>query len=57
MAPKVYYFYDQGVIPQILYNYGHCMKPQRVAMTHELVMSYGLGDKMVLMVSPFLLLI
>ena len=28
------------------YGYGHAMKPQRIRMTHDLVASYGMLDKM-----------
>jgi len=42
---KVLYYHDD-VIGTFQYAPGHPMKPFRVAMTNELVKSYGLYDKL-----------
>jgi histone deacetylase 1/2 len=42
---KVLYYHDD-VIGTYQYATGHPMKPLRVAMTNELVKSYGLYDKL-----------
>lgn len=42
---KVNYFYDSD-IGNFAYEAGHPMKPQRVRMTHSLVMRYNLYTKM-----------
>ena len=38
---KVAYFYEDE-LGDFHYGYGHPMKPHRVRMTHNLVVSYGL---------------
>jgi histone deacetylase 1/2 len=38
---KVGYFYEDE-LGDFHYGYGHPMKPHRVRMTHNLVVSYGL---------------
>ena len=42
---KVLYFYDD-IMGTYQYSTGHPMKPFRVAMTNELVKSYGLLEKL-----------
>jgi histone deacetylase HOS2 len=44
-APKVAYYHPQGVGN---YHYGerHPMRPQRLELTNQLVLGYGLQDKM-----------
>lgn len=42
---KVSYFYDMDVA-QFHYGPGHPMKPHRLALTHSLVLHYGLHNKM-----------
>lgn len=42
---KVAYFYDSEV-GNYHYGPGHPMKPQRLALTHNLVLNYGLYKKM-----------
>jgi len=42
---RVCYFYDEEV-GNFYYSMGHPMKPHRVRMAHELVLSYGLYKKM-----------
>ncbi|XP_026193499.1 histone deacetylase 1 [Cyclospora cayetanensis] len=48
---NVLYFYDEEV-GNFFYGPGHPMKPHRVRMTHDLLRSYGLLDKMELMLPP-----
>eukprot|EP01134_Creolimax_fragrantissima_P006046 CFRG6046T1 len=43
--PKVAYFFDSDV-GNFHYGPGHPMKPQRLALTHDLVLNYGLYKKM-----------
>ncbi|GFS01591.1 histone deacetylase [Elysia marginata] len=43
--PTVAYFYDPDV-GNFHYGPGHPMKPQRITLTHSLVLHYGLHDKM-----------
>ncbi|OZJ04869.1 hypothetical protein BZG36_02601 [Bifiguratus adelaidae] len=43
--PRVTYFYDDDV-GNYTYGTGHPMKPHRMRMTHNLVVNYGLYDKM-----------
>ncbi|GFN95149.1 histone deacetylase [Plakobranchus ocellatus] len=43
--PTVAYFYDPDV-GNFHYGPGHPMKPQRITLTHSLVLRYGLHDKM-----------
>ncbi|XP_064626135.1 histone deacetylase 3-like isoform X2 [Lineus longissimus] len=43
--PKVIYFYDPDV-GNFHYGPGHPMKPQRLTLTHSLVLHYGLYKKM-----------
>ena len=45
MSKKVAYFYDANV-GSIYYGPGHPMKPIRMKMTHQLVLSYGLYKKL-----------
>ncbi|ELU06885.1 hypothetical protein CAPTEDRAFT_184599 [Capitella teleta] len=45
MAKRVAYFYDPDV-GNFHYGPGHPMKPQRMAVTHNLVLNYGLQKKM-----------
>ncbi|KAF8821358.1 histone deacetylase HDAC2 [Cardiosporidium cionae] len=47
--PRVAYFYHEE-IGNYHYGMGHPMKPHRVRMTHDLVASYGLLDKMEMLV-------
>ncbi|KAL5527933.1 CLR6 [Sanghuangporus baumii] len=42
---RVAYYYDNDV-GMFSYGYGHAMKPQRIRMTHDLVATYGMLDKM-----------
>ena len=42
---KVVYFYDHDV-GNFHYGPGHPMKPHRLAVTHSLVLNYGLHKKM-----------
>jgi len=42
---RVSYFYNADV-GNFHYGAGHPMKPQRLAVTHSLVMNYGLHKKM-----------
>lgn len=42
---KVSYFFDE-TIGNYHYGEGHPMKPHRLALTHELVLRYGLHDRM-----------
>uniref|UniRef100_A0A8D0HKD1 Histone deacetylase n=1 Tax=Sphenodon punctatus TaxID=8508 RepID=A0A8D0HKD1_SPHPU len=49
MAKRVAYFYDPDV-GNFHYGAGHPMKPHRLALTHSLVLHYGLYKKMI--VSP-----
>ena len=42
---KVVYFYDHDV-GNFHYGPGHPMKPHRLAVTHSLVLNYGLQKKM-----------
>jgi histone deacetylase 3 len=42
---KVAYFYDPEV-GNFHYGAGHPMKPHRLAVTHSLVLNYGLHEKM-----------
>ncbi|XP_041358111.1 histone deacetylase 3-like [Gigantopelta aegis] len=44
-GPTVAYFYDQDV-GNFHYGPGHPMKPYRIALTHALVLNYGLYKKM-----------
>ena len=54
MAPagksKVCYFYDSDV-GNYYYGQGHPMKPHRIRMAHNLLLSYGLYRKMEIYVS------
>ncbi len=43
----VSYFFDETV-GNYHYGEGHPMKPHRLALTHELVLQYGLDKKMVM---------
>ena len=43
--PKVTYFWDPEV-GNFHYGNNHPMKPHRIAVTHSLVMNYGLQSKM-----------
>jgi len=45
MAKKVAYYYDPSV-GSFYYGAGHPMKPHRIRMTHNLLMAYGLYQKM-----------
>lgn len=45
--PRVAYFYDPS-IEQYTYGERHLMKVDRVSLTHDLVLSYGLDEKMLL---------
>ena len=45
MSKNVVYFYDPDV-GNFHYGPGHPMKPQRMAVTHSLVLNYGLQKKM-----------
>ncbi|XP_042646138.1 histone deacetylase 3 isoform X1 [Tyto alba] len=47
MAKTVAYFYDPDV-GNFHYGAGHPMKPHRLALTHSLVLHYGLYKKMIL---------
>ena len=42
---KVNYFFDETV-GNYHYGEGHPMKPHRLALTHELVLKYGLNNHM-----------
>lgn len=42
---RVSYFFDE-TIGNYHYGEGHPMKPHRLALTHELVLKYGLHNKM-----------
>ena len=44
-SSKVAYFYDMDV-SRFHYGPGHPMKPHRLALTHALVLHYGLHNKM-----------
>ncbi|KAK7489028.1 hypothetical protein BaRGS_00019689 [Batillaria attramentaria] len=44
-SPSIVYFYDQDV-GNFHYGPGHPMKPHRIALTHSLVLHYGLHKKM-----------
>jgi histone deacetylase 1/2 len=48
MPPKkrVSYFFDADVVPDTYYGAGHAMKPHRLAITHNLMLAYGLYRKM-----------
>uniref|UniRef100_A0A671EHS5 Histone deacetylase 3 n=1 Tax=Rhinolophus ferrumequinum TaxID=59479 RepID=A0A671EHS5_RHIFE len=46
MAKTVAYFYDPDV-GNFHYGAGHPMKPHRLALTHSLVLHYGLYKKMI----------
>uniref|UniRef100_A0A494B9Q7 Histone deacetylase 3 n=1 Tax=Mus musculus TaxID=10090 RepID=A0A494B9Q7_MOUSE len=50
MAKTVAYFYDPDV-GNFHYGAGHPMKPHRLALTHSLVLHYGLYKKMIPSVS------
>ena len=45
MKSKVCYFYDAD-IGNYYYGQGHPMKPHRIRMAHNLLLSYGLYRKM-----------
>lgn len=47
---RVSYYYDEEV-STFTYGAGHPMKPQRIKMTHSLVMNTGVFKKMTLYVS------
>lgn len=44
-AHRVSYYYDSDV-GNFYYAQGHPMKPYRVRMTHNLLLSYGMLDRM-----------
>ena len=44
-SKRVSYYYDSAM-PNHHYGPGHPMKPQRLRLTHELILSYGLHRKM-----------
>lgn len=48
---KVSYFYDPDV-GNYYYAQGHPMKPHRMRMTHNLLLAYGLLDKMDVLATP-----
>ncbi|KAK0502901.1 histone deacetylase [Armillaria luteobubalina] len=48
---RVSYYFDSDV-GAYTYGYGHSMKPHRIQMTHELVTSYGMLEKMHVMKPP-----
>ncbi|KAI0558853.1 histone deacetylase 1-B isoform X1 [Gracilaria domingensis] len=48
---KVGYFYDTDV-GNFYYAQGHPMKPHRMRMTHNLLVAYGLADKMEVLPTP-----
>ena len=43
---KVCYFHDADMIGSYYYGPGHPMKPHRLQMTHNLILSYHLYKKM-----------
>lgn len=49
-AHRVSYYYDTDV-GNFYYAQGHPMKPYRVRMTHNLLLSYGMLDRMDILVS------
>ncbi|SJL04447.1 related to Histone deacetylase clr6 [Armillaria ostoyae] len=48
---RVSYYFDSDV-GAYTYGYGHSMKPHRIQMTHELVTSYGMLEKMHVLKPP-----
>lgn len=48
-AHRVSYYYDTDV-GNFYYAQGHPMKPYRVRMTHNLLLSYGMLDRMDILV-------
>jgi histone deacetylase 1/2 len=50
---RVSYFYDED-IGNFHYGIGHPMKPHRIRMTHELILTYGLYRKMEIYRPPLL---
>uniref|UniRef100_A0A7S0BFZ6 histone deacetylase n=1 Tax=Rhodosorus marinus TaxID=101924 RepID=A0A7S0BFZ6_9RHOD len=48
---KVSYYYD-GEIGNFYYAQGHPMKPHRVRMTHELIVAYGMFNRMEVLTPP-----
>ncbi|KAK0448363.1 histone deacetylase [Desarmillaria tabescens] len=48
---RVAYYFDSDV-GAYTYGYGHSMKPHRIQMTHELVTSYGMLEKMHVLKPP-----
>lgn len=51
---NVGYFYDQNV-GNFYYSQNHPMKPHRMRLTHNLLLAYGLFDKMDILVRSTLL--
>lgn len=51
---RVSYFYDSE-FQEFYFGQNHPMKPHRLAMTHHLVLGYGLHEKMEMFVSHMLL--
>jgi histone deacetylase 1/2 len=45
MANRIVYFYDETV-GTFFYGPSHPMKPHRIRMAHDLILAYGLSDKM-----------
>mmetsp|Transcript_18926 Transcript_18926/g.76002 ORF Transcript_18926/g.76002 Transcript_18926/m.76002 type:complete len:466 (+) Transcript_18926:472-1869(+) len=48
---KVSYYYD-GEVGNFYYAQGHPMKPHRVRMTHELIVAYGMFNRMEVLTPP-----
>lgn len=56
-SPQISPHYTLGEIGAYSYGLGHPMKPQRMRITHELVMAYGMLDKLHVIVSLQLLML
>ena len=49
---RISYFYD-GDVGNFYYGQGHPMKPHRIRMTHQLLVAYGMYQKLDVFVSFF----